>query len=74
MTLAMAPSDVPVKIVRYKEKGGSNGQNNHLANLGFVEGETVTVVAEVQGNLIVNVKGSRIAIGKEIATRILVEL
>lgn len=74
MTLNMAPNDVPVRIVRYRQKGSQDGQTNHLANLGFVEGETVTVVAEVDGNLIVNVKGSRIAIGREIASRILVAM
>lgn len=73
MTLAMVPVDTPVRIVRYKSKG-SDSQTNHLGNLGFVEGEFVTVVADVAGNLIVNVKDSRIAIGKEIAQRILVDL
>lgn len=73
MTLAMAPTDTPVRIVRYKAKG-QDAQLNHLANLGFVEGQTVTVITEIKGNLIVNVKDSRIAIGKEIAQRILVSL
>lgn len=73
MTLAMAPVDTPVRIVRYRAKG-QDAQDNHLANLGFVAGEYVTVVSDIQGNLIVNVKDSRIAIGKEIAQRILVEM
>ena len=37
--------------------------------LGFVVGAIVTVVSEIQGNLIVNVKDSRVAIGKDMASK-----
>lgn len=73
MTLAMAPSNVPLKIVRYKNNCDLENQS-HLQNLGFIEGSVVTVVTENQGNLIVSIKNSRIALGKDIATKILVSL
>ena len=41
-----------------------------LENLGFVVGSDVTVVTEIGGNVIVNVKESRVAISKEMANRI----
>lgn len=44
----------------------------HLENLGFVEGETVRVVSDISGNLIVQVKDARVAISRELATKILV--
>ena len=44
----------------------------HLAELGFVVGETVTVVSRMGGNLIVQVKDSRIALDRDMANRILV--
>ena len=43
-----------------------------LERLGFVVGAIVTVISEIQGNLIVNVKDSRVAIGKDMAGKILV--
>ena len=44
----------------------------HLENLGFVEGETVRVVSDIAGNLIVQVKDARVAISRELAIKILV--
>lgn len=38
--------------------------------MGFIEGAVITVVSENFGNLIVKIKGSRVAIGKDLATRI----
>lgn len=55
-----------------KKVGGSPEIKQHLENLGFVAGGTVTVVNSVGGNLIVNVKESRIAISREMAQRIMV--
>ena len=52
--------------------GGSPEVKKHLENLGFVAGGTVTVVSEINGNLIVNVKESRVAIGKDMANKIMV--
>ena len=44
----------------------------HLENLGFVTGGTVRVVSAIGGNLIVNVKESRVAINKEMASKIMI--
>ena len=44
----------------------------HLAELGFVVGSQVTVVNEITGNLIVQVKESRLALDKTMANRIMV--
>ena len=44
----------------------------HLENLGFVIGEQIMVVSEMSGNLIVTVKGTRIAINKGMASKIMV--
>lgn len=55
-----------------KKVGGKGETRRFLENLGFVVGSAVTVVAEMGGNLIVNVKESRIAIGKDLANKIMV--
>lgn len=52
--------------------GGKEETRRFLENLGFVAGGTVTVVSRTGGNVIVNVKDSRIAIGKDMANKILV--
>lgn len=51
---------------------GNDDTRRHLEHLGFVLGENVTVVAEMYGNLIVNVKDARIALNKSMAKRIIV--
>lgn len=43
-----------------------------LEKLGFVVGTEVTVISEIAGNMIVNVKGARVAIGKDMANKIMV--
>lgn len=45
-------------------------QKRHLESLGFVVGENVTVISDLGGNLIVQVKGSRFAISKSMASKI----
>ena len=55
-----------------KKVGGKEETRKFLENLGFVTGGEVTVVSETEGNLIVNVKDSRVAIGKDMANRIMV--
>ncbi len=69
MPLSMVKEGQPSVIKRI---GGREEVRKFLENLGFVTGGTVTVVSEVGGNLIVNVKDSRVAIGKDMANRILV--
>ena len=53
--------------------GGKEETRKFLENLGFVAGGTVTVVSKKEGNMIVNVKNARIAIGKDMANKIMVE-
>ena len=55
-----------------KKVGGKEETRKFLENLGFVTGGEVTVVSEIEGNLVVNVKDSRVAIGKDMANRIMV--
>lgn len=55
-----------------KKITGKDEMRQHLAELGFVVGECVTVVCENAGNLILDVKGSRVALGKSMANRIMV--
>ena len=55
-----------------KKIGGKEEKRKFLENLGFVVGGTVTVVSEIGGNMIVNVKDSRVAIGKDMANKIMV--
>lgn len=55
-----------------KKIGGNPETKKHLENLGFVVGGTVTIVNSLGGNLIVNVKESRVAISREMAGRIMV--
>ncbi len=43
-----------------------------MAELGFVVGETVTVVSQMGGNMILSVKESRIALDSTMVTRILI--
>ncbi len=52
--------------------GGNPEVKKHLENLGFVAGSDVTVVSALGGNLIVNIKDSRVAISKEMAQKIMV--
>lgn len=51
---------------------GKNETVRFIENLGFVAGAEVIVVAQMHGNIIVNIKGSRVAIGKDMASKILV--
>ncbi|MCD8026608.1 MAG: ferrous iron transport protein A [Clostridiales bacterium] len=55
-----------------KKIGGSPDVKKHLENLGFVAGGDVTVITETGGNVIVNVKESRVAISKEMAMKIMI--
>ena len=52
--------------------GGSDKVRTHLENLGFVVGGNVSVVCEIGGNLIVNVKEARVAVSKEMAQKIMI--
>jgi len=52
--------------------GGTAEVKKHLSDLGFVVGGTVTVVNTLGGNMIVNVKNSRVAIDKQMANKIII--
>ncbi|MDE5863078.1 MAG: ferrous iron transport protein A [Lachnospiraceae bacterium] len=69
MPLTMAQTGVPNTIKRVE---GKEETKKFLENLGFVTGGIVTVVSEINGNVIVNVKDSRVAIGRDMANRIMV--
>ena len=55
-----------------KRVGGKEEVRKFLGNIGFVVGAAVTVISEIKGNMIVEVKDSRIAIGKDMANKIMV--
>lgn len=69
MPLAMAKSGETVVI---KKITGKDSVRQHLAELGLVVDEAVTVVNEMAGNIILQVKDSRIAIDKSMAMRIMI--
>ena len=69
MPLTMISTGEPNII---KKVGGKEETRRFLENLGFVVGGNVTVVSEIDGNLIVNVKDSRVAVGKDMAAKILI--
>ena len=52
---------------------GKDETQRFVESLGFVIGETVTVVSEMGGNMILKVKDSRIALDKKMAGRIMVQ-
>ncbi len=55
-----------------KKVGGSPDTRKFLESLGFVAGSTVTVISEISGNVIVNVKEARVAVSKEMAMKIMI--
>ncbi len=67
LTLAVVGEENIIKKI-----GGKQQVKAHLENLGFVVGGAVTVINTIGGNVIVNVKESRIAISKEMAQKILI--
>lgn len=69
MFLSMADFGEKKTIARIT---GKEDTRHHLESLGFVEGTDVTVVSSLGGNLIVNVKGTRVAISRTIANKIIV--
>ena len=52
--------------------GGNEETRRFLENLGFVAGTEITVVSSIGGNLIVNVKDSRIAVNEDMARHIVI--
>ena len=69
MPLAMANTGEQVTI---RKITGKDEVRQHLAELGFVVDTDVTVVSRIGGNVIVQVKDSRVALDQSMATRIMV--
>ena len=69
MPLTMAK---PGETAVIRKISGKDEVRQHLAELGFVVDSDVTVVSEIGGNLIVQVKDSRIALDKTMANRIMI--
>lgn len=69
LPLALATPDEENIIRRV---GGSPEVKKHLEDLGFVAGGSVTVVAAMNGNVIVKVKEARVAISEEMARKIMI--
>ena len=70
---------MPLTFYKIGESGkiarvsGSEEVRSHLNDLGFVVGGQISIVNELAGNIIVNVKESRVAIDKNMANKIMVE-
>jgi len=69
MPLTMATMGEVNKIVKV---GGNEETRRFLENLGFIAGTEITVVSSIGGNLIVNVKDSRIAVNEDMARHIVI--
>lgn len=69
MPLTMAK---PGETNYIKKITGKDDIRQHLADLGFVVGEAVVVISDIAGNLILNIKNSRVALGREMANRIMI--
>lgn len=69
MPLTMAKTGETVII---RKVTGKDEIRQHLAELGFVVDSTITVVSEMAGNLILQVKDSRVALDKTMANRIMI--
>lgn len=67
LTLAKTGESVTIRKITGKDE-----IRQHLAELGFVVDSEVTVVSEIAGNLILQVKDSRIALDKSMANRIMI--
>ena len=69
MPLSMAAVGEPLEI---KKVGGKEEIRQFLEKLGFVTGGIITIISKVDGNMIVNIKDSRIAIGNDMANKIVI--
>ena len=69
MPLSMIGEGETATITRF---AGQEETRRFLENLGFVVGAIVTVISKTGGNVIVNIKESRVAIGSDMASKIMV--
>ena len=71
LPLAMVAPDEVARVARVR---GDAGLRQHLAELGFVEGSEVKVISRAAGDVIVSVKGARLALNRSMASRVTVSL
>lgn len=60
------------EVQSIKKINGKDDTKQFLKKLGFVEGSEITIISQMQGNVIVKIKDTRIAISKSMASRIMV--
>lgn len=70
MLLTIAPVGLQMVVLNVT---GKDEMRQHLANLGFVEGAFVKVVTALHGNVIINVKETRVALDTSLSNRIIVD-
>lgn len=71
MTLTVAPLGSKMTVFKVT---GKDETRQFLANLGFVEGAFVRVVSELNGNVIIKVRETRVALDKSLSNRIIVNV
>lgn len=71
LPLAMLSEDETAVVSKVK---GGQELRKHLSDLGLVEGAEVTVISRVNGDVIVNVKGARLALNRTMSSHIMVAL
>ena len=67
LTLAKAGETVVIRKI-----SGRDEVRQHLSELGFVVDAPVTLINEINGNMILRVKDSRVALNKDMAARIMI--
>ena len=67
LTMAGAGNEIVVDAINGKDE-----TRRFLENLGFVKGTKISVITEISGNLIVNVRDTRVAVSRAMANRIMV--
>lgn len=69
LPLTYADKNEPIVI---KKVGGKAETKKHLEDMGFVTGAVISVISDVNGSLIVNVKNTKVALDKELASKIMI--
>mgnify|MGYP001267756193 CR=1 FL=1 len=70
LTLALLPSGCKARV---REIVGGYGLRGRLLELGFVKGTNLRVLKNDRGPLIISIDGVRLALGRGVANKILVE-
>ena len=61
-------------VVKIRKVTGKDDIKKHLNDLGFVEGSICSVISSINGDIILNVKDSRLALTKEMADKIMIDI